>query len=48
MIRVTRDLILEVRGMLERNWDSIEIARKLNIDADDVKLIVDLINNLFT
>ena len=48
MIRVTKDLILEVRGMLERNWDSIEIARKLNIDADDVRLIIDIINNLFT
>jgi hypothetical protein len=48
MIRITRDLMLEVRGMLERKWDCIEIANKLNIDADDVRIIIDLVNNIFT
>ncbi len=47
-MKITRDLILEVRGMLERNWDTLEIARKLNIDVDDVRMIIDIVNNLFT
>mgnify|MGYP003348377762 CR=1 FL=1 len=47
-MRVTRDIILEVKSMLERHWDAIEISRKMNIDADDVRMIIDIINNLFT
>ena len=34
--------------MLERHWDALEIARKMNIDPNDVRMIIDIINNLFT
>lgn len=47
-MKITKDIILEVRGMLERHWDVLEIARKMNIDPNDVRMIVDIINNLFT
>ena len=46
-MKITRELLLEVRGMMERKWDYVEIASKLNIDVDDVRIIVDLINNIF-
>ena len=48
MIRVTRDLMLQVKEMMERKWDCVEIAHKLNIDVDDVRIIIELVNNLFT
>lgn len=47
-MKVTRELLLEVRGMMERKWDYIDIANKLNIDPDDIRIIIDIINNLFT
>jgi len=47
-MKVTRDLLLQVREMMERKWDCIEIANRLNIDADDVRIIIDLVNNIFT
>lgn len=48
MFHYTRDIINEVRGMLERHWSVADIAARLNIDADDVRTIIDLINNLLT
>ena len=48
MLRITKDLLLQVREMLERKWDCVEIASKLNIDVDDVRIMVDIINNIFT
>ena len=47
-MKISRELLLEVRGMMERKWDYIEIANKLNIDVDDVRIIIDLVNNIFT
>ena len=47
MIRVTRDLIMAVREMMDRHWSIAEIAAKLNLDYNDVRMIVDTINNLF-
>ena len=48
MIRVTRDLLLQVREMMERKWDALEIAHRMNLDVDDVRTIIDVVNNLFT
>jgi hypothetical protein len=48
MVKVTRDLLLQVREMMERKWDCVEIAQKLNIDPDDVRMMIDLINNILT
>ena len=48
MVKVTRDLLLQVREMMERKWDCVEIAHKLNIDPNDVRMMVELINNILT
>ena len=38
-----RDLMMAVKEMLERHWDIYEIASKLNIDIELVKIIIDLL-----
>ena len=45
---VSRDLIMAVRELMERGWGVVDIAAKLNIDADDVQLVVKVINNILT
>jgi len=40
----SRDLILSIREMLDRHWNALEIAAKLNLDASDVQTIIDIIN----
>lgn len=47
MITATRDMVLAIREMMER-WNVAEIAAKMNLDAADVQMIVDLINNIAT
>jgi hypothetical protein len=47
-MKITRDLLLQVREMMERKWDCVEIAHKLNIDPDDVRMMIELINNILT
>lgn len=42
------DLIQAVREMMERQWDAYEIASRMNLDADDVQAIIDLITRLVT
>ena len=37
------DLMMAVREMLERHWDIYEIASKLKIDIELVKVIIDLL-----
>jgi hypothetical protein len=45
---MTRDTINQVREMLERHLDVVEIASKLNLDLDTVKLAADIIKELIT
>lgn len=45
---ISRELALSVRELMERGWGVVDIAAKLNIDADDVQLIINTINNLLT
>jgi hypothetical protein len=45
---MTRDIINQVREMLERHFDVVEIASKLNLDLDTVKLAADIIKELIT
>ena len=47
MIKITRDLVLAVKEMMER-WNMVEIAAKMNLDVDDVRIIIDIINNIAT
>jgi hypothetical protein len=48
MITHTKQLILQVKEMLDRNLDAVEIAHRLHIDYDDIKLLIDAVNTLFT
>jgi hypothetical protein len=41
-------ILLQVREMLDRNWNLLEIATKLNLDPDDVRIAIDIIQNLLT
>jgi hypothetical protein len=43
---ISRDLVSSVRELMERGWGVVDIAAKMNLDADDVQLIVNLINIL--
>ena len=42
------DLIQAVREMMERQWNVYEIAARMNLDADDIQNIIDLITRLMT
>jgi len=48
VIKYSRDMILAVREMLERNWNVYEIAARMNIDASDVQSIIEIIKNIAT
>jgi len=48
MAKISHDLILAVREMLERHWTIADMAAKLNVDPDDVQLVVNIINNILT
>jgi DNA-directed RNA polymerase specialized sigma subunit len=43
-----RELINQVREMLERNLSVTEIAQRLNVDLDLVRIAADIINQLLT
>ena len=43
-----REIINQVREMLERNLGVTEIAQRLNIDLDLVRIAADIINQLLT
>lgn len=43
-----RDLLIQVRELLERHFDVVEIAAKLNIDLDTVRLAIDIIKEIIT
>jgi hypothetical protein len=45
---VSRDLMLSVRELLERGWNAVEIAHKLNLDPNDIQMVINLINNILT
>ena len=43
-----RQLLNQVRELLERNVSTAEIAHRMGIDVDLVKMAVDAINQLLT
>jgi DNA-directed RNA polymerase specialized sigma subunit len=45
-MKFNRDLIMSIREMLERHWNTAEIAAKLNLDATDVQNIINIINSV--
>jgi hypothetical protein len=45
---MTRSILNQVREMLDRHLDIVEIASKLNLDLDTVKTAADIIKELIT
>jgi hypothetical protein len=43
-----RELVNQVRELLERNLSTAEIAHRMGIDIDLVKMAADMINQLLT
>lgn len=43
-----RDMILQIREMLERHWDVYTIASRLKLDPYIVQAAIDFINNTMT
>jgi DNA-binding CsgD family transcriptional regulator len=43
-----RELVNQVRELLERNLSTAEIAHRMGIDIDLVKMAIDVINQLLT
>ena len=43
-----KDLILQVKEMLERHWDTATIAARLKVDPYTVQAVIDFINNTLT
>ena len=45
---MTRDILNQVRELLERNLDIITISERMNIDLATVKIAADIITELIT
>lgn len=43
-----RDVILQVRELLERHLDALEIAHRLHIDPSDITAIMEIIRNILS
>jgi len=41
-------ILLQVREMLDRDWSLLEIATKLRLDPDVVRIAIDIIQDLLT
>lgn len=45
---MNRDFINQVRELLERHLDVVEIAQKMHVDLDLVRMAADIIKELLT
>jgi hypothetical protein len=45
---MTRDIINQVRELLERHLDVVDIAQKIGVDLDTVKIAADIIKEIIT
>ena len=45
---ISRDLVMAVRELMERGWGVADIAAKMNLDADDIQMVINIINNILT
>ena len=43
-----RDIINQVRELLDRHFDLVEISHKLKLDPELVRLAADIINDMLT
>lgn len=47
-MKYSRDLILQVRELMERHLDVLEIAHRLHIDPSDITAIAELVRNILS
>ena len=47
-MKFPRELVLQVREMLERGWDTATIASRMHVDPYLVQSVIDFINGVFT
>lgn len=47
-MKYSRDLILQVRELMERHLDVLEIAHRLHIDPSDITAIAEVIRNILS
>ena len=45
-MKYSRDFILQVRELMERHLDVLEIAHRLHIDPSDITAIVEIIKQI--
>jgi hypothetical protein len=45
---MSRDIINQVRELLERHLNVVDIAQKMNVDLETVKLAADIIREIIT
>ena len=45
---MNNNILLQVREMMDRDWSLLEIATKLRIDPDIVRIAMDIIQDLLT
>jgi hypothetical protein len=45
---MTRDIINQVRELLERHLDVVDIAQKIGVDLETVRLAADIIKEVIT
>jgi hypothetical protein len=43
-----RDLINQIRELLDRHLDIVDIAARLNLDLDTVRIALDIIKEIIT
>lgn len=48
MAKISHDLVMAVREMLDRHWSVADMAARLNIDPEDVRTILEIINQMLT
>jgi hypothetical protein len=45
---MNNNILLQVREMMDRDWSLLEIATKLRIDPEIVRIAMDIIQDLLT
>ena len=47
-MKYSKDMIMQVRELLERHCDVLEIAHRLHFDVSDVQTILEIIKQVVT
>jgi hypothetical protein len=47
-MKYSKDMIMQVRELMERHCDVVAIAHRLNFDVSDVQTIIEIIKQVVT